>query len=28
MPLGSDEYQTLAADPTVKQLKAMRSKCA
>ena len=28
VPLGSDEYQTLAADPTVKQLKAMRSKRA
>lgn len=28
VPLGSDEYQTLAADPAVKQLKAMRSKRA
>lgn len=28
VPLGSDEYQALAADPTVKQLKAMRSKRA
>ena len=28
VPLGSDECQTLAADPTVKQLKAMRSKRA
>lgn len=28
VPLGSDEYLTLAADPAVKQLKAMRSKRA
>ena len=28
VPLGSAEYQTLAADPAVKQLKAMRSKRA
>lgn len=28
VPLGSDEYQALAANPTVKQLKAMRSKRA
>lgn len=28
VPLGSGEYQALAADPTVKQLKAMRSKRA
>ncbi len=28
VPLGSDEYRTLAADPRVKQLKAMRSKRA
>jgi hypothetical protein len=28
VPLGSDEYRVLAADPTVKQLKAMRSKRA
>lgn len=28
VPLGSDEYQTLAADPTVKQLNSMRSKRA
>lgn len=25
VPLGSDEYRALAADPTVKQLKALRS---
>ncbi|WP_169250785.1 DUF6157 family protein [Brevibacterium sp. 'Marine'] len=28
VPLGSDVYRSLAADPTVKQLKAMRSKRA
>lgn len=28
VPLGSDEYQSLAADSSVKQLKAMRSKRA
>lgn len=28
VPLGTDEYQALAADPAVKQLKAMRSKRA
>lgn len=28
VPFASDEYQTLAGDPTVKQLKAMRSKRA
>lgn len=28
VPLGSDGYQALAADPAVKQLKAMRSKRA
>ncbi|WP_150462346.1 DUF6157 family protein [Nesterenkonia ebinurensis] len=28
VPLGSDEYRSLAADPAVKQLKAMRSKRA
>lgn len=28
VPLGSDEYRKLAADPNVKQLKAMRSKRA
>ncbi|WP_131103159.1 DUF6157 family protein [Ornithinimicrobium sufpigmenti] len=28
VPLRSDEYQALATDPTVKQLKAMRSKRA
>ena len=28
VPLGSDEYRSLAADPTLKQLKAMRSRRA
>lgn len=28
VPLGSDDYQALAEDPTVKQVKAMRSKRA
>lgn len=28
VPLGSDEYRILASDPTVRQLKAMRSKRA
>jgi len=28
VPLGSDEYRSLAADPSVRQLKAMRSKRA
>lgn len=28
VPFGSDAYQALAADPAVKQLKAMRSKRA
>lgn len=28
VPVGSDEYQALAADPAVQQLKAMRSKRA
>jgi len=28
VPLGSDEYQSLAADSSLKQLKAMRSKRA
>lgn len=28
VPFGSDDYQALAADPAVKQLKAMRSKRA
>lgn len=28
VPLGSDEYRALASDPTVKQLKAMRSRRA
>lgn len=28
VPLGSDEYRSLTADPAVKQLKAMRSKRA